>query len=109
MNLNQFESIQEAIILRIKNMIEKKRNEYANLNDVLINFKRAASFLEQTPLQALFGMLTKHLISLRDIVIEQKTVPLELFQEKITDTINYLILLEGLFIENLNNKSKEVL
>ena len=51
---------------------------------------------QETPEQALYGFMLKHLVSLSDMVQSGKAYPEALFEEKITDIENYLLLLLGL-------------
>lgn len=112
MNQEKFDILLEEIIKRTKTVLKAKSNEYSSDTDKLHNFKRAGQLRNSSPEEALAGMLAKHLVSLLDIVDEiEKTYPIEqifppsyhdyikLLEEKITDSINYLILLEGLIKE----------
>jgi len=79
-----------------------KAEEYASEDNRLHNFDVAARILDVTPEQALQGMMLKHLISVLDIIEWTGTKPEKitnpLIDEKIGDTINYLILLEALLL-----------
>lgn len=84
-----------------------KGNEYNDPQDYFGYFNKAASFLGQSKQEALFGMLTKHLISLSDMCASDKEFPLAQWQEKTTDAINYLILLYVMMEEQYGqDKSK---
>lgn len=79
----------------------KKATEYAR-GDRLSNFKKAAGALACSPEKALVGMLIKHLISIIDLVDDVERGALAdypLWDEKIGDAINYLILLDALVQE----------
>jgi len=108
MNPKQFDKLLHKQIEIIKNVLSSKNKEYASKIDRLHNFKRAGNMLQCSPEQALIGMLSKHIISILDIVdkIEkEKEYPTEkVLNEKITDSINYLILLKALIVENKYNK-----
>ena len=82
---------------RIESLLVKKGAEY-NLdeNDRFSDFKQAAAFTGQTPEQVLYGYMLKHLMSVTAMVQSEKTFTKELWNEKITDICNYLILLQGL-------------
>ena len=82
--------------------LSMKAVEYAT-SDRLHNFKLAAALQGIEPETALVGMWAKHLVSIVDIVstIEHTgaaTAP-ALLSEKITDVINYALLLEALIEE----------
>ena len=85
-----------------------KNTEYSRNDDKLHNFKRAGALLGCTPHEALIGMWSKHLISILDMVSDYATtgkIPSSaIIDEKFTDAINYLHLLEGLFREGKNGK-----
>jgi hypothetical protein len=79
-----------------------KAKEYARDGDRLSNFKKAAALQSITPEEALFAMLAKHLVSLSELTDDLrigKDWPHGVWEEKITDSINYLYLLEALVKE----------
>ena len=76
-----------------------KGNEYSVQGDRLSHFKKAAAVMESTPKAALFGMLSKHLISLSDMCLDKRKHPNEVWSEKITDSINYLLILAAIVEE----------
>ena len=84
-------------------MCGKKNEEYSRNNDKLHNFKKAALIEDLTPEMALLGMMTKHLVSIIDICqdsnVYQELPDKALLAEKITDTVNYLVLLEAIIEE----------
>lgn len=79
-------------------LLQKKKEEYNNEVDRLAFFKKAASLQNITPKQSLAGMLSKHIISIYDMV-NVNNINIDLWGEKITDIINYLLLLKALVIE----------
>ena len=92
-------------------LLDTKSEEYATLDDKLHNFKMAAGVIRSTPEDALLGMMNKHITSIIDIIYEldePKLPSKEKLAEKITDTINYLVLLEALITERLDIVFKEV-
>ena len=106
-----FDEIVEQRIKKIKEVLQSKATEYASDNDRLHNFKRAAKVGEITAAMALKGMLLKHLVSIFDMIDKYNpdTGPqfsMDLINEKCGDLINYTILLEALFKEPYNEKSK---
>jgi len=85
-----------------------KGAEYERNNDRLHNFYRAAAMNERTASQELWSMLTKHLISIKDMVDDtaKDIYPSkEQINEKIGDAQNYFHLLEGLFVEAKVNEN----
>jgi hypothetical protein len=98
MTSEAFREIVEAQIETCKKSLGVKADEYATGGDRLSNFKRAGDLLSVTPVQALGGIMAKHVIALYDFM-ERDERDLSRWTEKITDTINYLILLKGLIRE----------
>lgn len=98
------ETFNKAIADRIDqctNVLITKAAEYAT-EDRLHNFKVAAEMQGCTPIKALAGMMAKHTVSIYDLVndVEKgKNISLELWDEKIGDHINYLLLLHALLRE----------
>lgn len=80
----------------------KKAAEYAT-DDRLHNFKIAAALEQITPIQALAGMMSKHTVSVYDMCMSSQDYPIELWEEKITDHINYLLLLNAMVRERKND------
>ena len=95
---------------KIRQVLESKAGEYASEGDRLHNFKIAAAADGTTAVRALFGMYLKHFVSVKDIVDsfnphDSRTWPsVERIDEKIGDSINYMILLEGLLLETLHQE-----
>jgi len=97
---SEFENILEVRIDKIRETLKSKAKEYAT-EDRLHNFKIAARICDTTAEQALWGMASKHLVSIIDMVSDSKDrIPSHaMVDEKIGDMINYLILLEAVFLE----------
>lgn len=68
-------------------------------SDRLRHFKKAAVLMNMTPKAALLGMLSKHLISVVDMCTDGNTYSVERWTEKLTDSINYLLILKAIVIE----------
>ncbi len=102
MNAKQFNDIVEVRIARCRATMLAKDKEYSRGGDRLHNFKSAARMDNTTPEQALWGMLKKHIVSVQDMIADTAsgiaTSRLQV-DDKITDVINYALLLEGLFEE----------
>jgi len=82
-----------------------KGDEYdTNSNDRLHAFKAAAEIQYVTPKQALAGMMAKHTISIYDMLANaDEKPPVEKWVEKISDSINYLLLLRAIIQEEIDN------
>lgn len=102
MESSKFESIVNEQCAQIKTVLTSKAKEYSR-GDRLSNFKRAAAMLGITPEKALMGMKAKHDVSIMDMVDDLDIVgllhPMGVWDEKIGDAINYLILLKALVME----------
>ena len=102
MNTKDFNEIIHEQIERCEATLCKKADEYAT-EDRLHNFKVAAEIQKCLPTTALGGMMAKHTVSVYDMIRgleEGKSYPLELWDEKIGDSINYLLLLAAAVREN---------
>lgn len=104
MKQKQFEEILESRITQIRKTLVSKAKEYATDEDQLHNFKVAAAIKDESASEALWGIAVKHLVSVIDLVEGNTKVTEYLVNEKIGDMINYLILLEAIFMEDLTRK-----
>ena len=106
MNVKDFNKLLEARIKMTREVLDSKNKEYASDVDKLHNFKRAGKMLQIAPEYALVGMMVKHTISILDIVDKinnNKEYPTkEMIEEKVGDNVNYLILLEALIKEHID-------
>lgn len=93
-----FEAIFNEQIEQCRKVLFLKAQEYATDEDRLHNFKLAAALTQGTPEQALWGFAVKHLVSISDMVKDGE-YPKAVWDEKIGDAINYLILLRAQVIE----------
>lgn len=95
MDAKTFDLTIERTIKKSTDVLLTKQREYAT-EDRLHNFKVAAGYLQRTPEQALMGFLAKHLVSLSDMVRSGAEYNKDVWDEKIGDSINYLLLLRAL-------------
>lgn len=93
-NKRYSENIEKAIE-RAKLVLLAKKNEYATA-DNFHNFRVAAQLQGKPVKEALAGMMCKHTVSVYDMCCSGKTYPLAVWDEKITDHINYLLILRAL-------------
>ena len=106
MTSTEFERIFEEQVERSRIVLVNKASEYAT-EDRLHNFKVAAAPEGKTTEQALAGMMAKHTVSVYDMAESGQPYPIELWQEKITDHINYLFLLNAIVREWRPTASRE--
>jgi len=85
--------------------LQRKTKEYTGDNaDRLSAFKTAAALQSCSPQQALAGMMAKHIVSLYDMCFaEGMSFSLDIWNEKITDSLNYLFLLKAIVKEELSH------
>jgi len=105
MTTEKFVELFNAQIKSCKDILIDRASVYAPNQDRLENFKQAALLQSCTPVTALGGMLAKHIIAIYSFISSQESnifVSPEQWKEKITDSINYLILLSALLEESSN-------
>ncbi len=110
MTQKEFNDVVISQTERCKSLLTAKGSEYApkavkgNNADRLAHFKKAAVVMNSTPKTALMGMLSKHLISVSDMCTDDRSYPKEQWEEKITDSINYLLILRALIEEEMHEE-----
>lgn len=113
MNSEQFATIFNQQMKLCEDTLLHKAGEYATDDDRLHNFQIASALQGCTPVQALGGMMAKHSTSIYDMiqVKDPAQFTMEMWNEKITDHINYLILLKATVHEAIwdNNSSQGTL
>lgn len=101
MNQTNFEKAVTEQIQRSLDLLVKKGQEYAGEHaDRLLAFKVAGALEGKTPIQALAGMMAKHTVSIYDMCEKPMEHSIEKWDEKITDHINYLLLLRAIIAED---------
>jgi len=91
---DEFNQIVDKQLAHCKAILIHKAREYAT-EDRAHNFKQAAKLQGNSDRQALGGMMSKHIISVYDMLKTDEQYPDELWDEKIADSINYLLLLKA--------------
>jgi|SRR5665213_750950 len=100
---SEFSTLLDLRTWKMKEILGSKAKEYAR-GDRLHNFKRAAHALRCTPERACVSFWIKHVVSILDMVDDLDSGNINtvaLWNEKLSDGINYLVLLEGLIMERL--------
>lgn len=101
MNVEKFNNVINDRLIKCTQVLCAKSDEYAT-DDKLHNFKIAANLQGCSPIKALAGMMCKHTVSVYDLIRDNEEgvrIPKELWEEKIGDSINYLLLLTALIEE----------
>jgi hypothetical protein len=88
-----FEEIVNQQLEICRDLLVVKGREYSLTDDRLECFKKAASLQGETVKQALCGMLAKHVVSVYDMCMTGGKFPIDKWTEKVTDSMNYLLLL----------------
>lgn len=99
MQAMQFNEVLFDQFAKMEAVLAAKADEYAGGNDRLANFKKAAALQGITPEQACHGMMTKHIVSVSDMVQSGKEYPMAMWEEKLGDALNYYVLLKALVVE----------
>lgn len=107
MKQEEFEKIVNEQIDYCKTLLFSKGEEYKiKDNDRLEYFKIASKVTKESAKQSLAGMMVKHTISIYSMCNDNKEYSIEKWTEKITDHINYLLLLKALIIEEGEKNEK---
>lgn len=93
-NLDEFNSIIDAQIEDCREVLKDKFNEYQSGKDMLSNFNNIALMLKCSTSEAWLGMWLKHVESIIAMIKGKACYDDYKWSEKITDAINYLLLLQ---------------
>ena len=109
MRHDDFNKIVKEQLQECEALLSVKCAEYASAPleriDRLAHFKKAAALRGTSSKDALFGMLAKHIVSLADMCADRNRYPHEMWIEKITDTINYLLILRAMVEEDAESEA----
>jgi hypothetical protein len=101
----KFEDVLTETLFQIREVLAQKADEYASSKSRYHNFEAGGRKRNCTPEEALMGMKLKHDVAVDDLVDWVKESPekltLPMINEKIGDSINYLILLKGMLINRV--------
>ena len=100
----EFNLVFEKQVERCEQTLQRKKKEYTgDSQDRLSAFKVAAAMQGCKPERALAGMMAKHIVSLYDMCYaDRETFDMTTWDEKITDSLNYLFLLKAIVEEEQN-------
>lgn len=88
-----YESVEQQLATCRETLIHKNSEYDPNGLDPLNNFYKAAQLTGETHAKALAGMMVKHTVSIYDMLGSEDRLPKSQWVEKITDHINYLLIL----------------
>ena len=106
MESEQFGFIVHNRLSSVEKTLDSKTDEYAR-GDRLSNFKQIAGLLSCTPEKALIGLVAKHIVATVDFINDIDRGVLQDYgkwDEKIGDIMAYMVLLDTLVHERINNE-----
>lgn len=95
---DKYKSCIEETIEMCTDVLLKKNKEYADNIHPLHTFQIAAELQDTTLIKALAGMMAKHTSSIYDMCNSEEDFPIEKWNEKIIDHINYLLILRAMVV-----------
>jgi hypothetical protein len=107
MNIDNFEKVVEEQINKCREILIVKAREYAT-EDRLHNFKIAGVMEGIGPIKALAGMMAKHTVSIYDMCGSGGAYGVDVWSEKITDHIHYLLLLGALVEDEMGCQISQI-
>jgi len=107
MEAPEFNATIDEQLERSRDMLHSKNAHYNPSEDKLRVFKATATLRNTTPQGALAGMMVKHTLSVYDMCESGKEYPIDVWNEKITDHINYLLLLRAVVQEQRTKTDSE--
>lgn len=105
MTASEFASILEGRVKRMHEVLAAKSKEYSSKDEYLANLKLTAAILRSTVSHACFSNLCKHLASISSMVDDPDRFDAAVWDEKIGDAVNYLVLLEACVAESRKGAS----
>lgn len=108
MDAQTFNTVIEAQLERSTSLLKAKNSAYNPNTDKLQGFKTAADLKRESTKAALAGMMAKHTVSVFDMCQSDEIFPIDVWNEKITDHINYLLLLRAVVEEERVNATSAI-
>lgn len=105
MKYDEFSDIINDQLEKCQSLLVSKGREYAGAEDMLHNFRVAAELQGVNMRRALGGFMGKHTVSIYDMIQSPNDFSLPKWEEKITDHINYLLILAAVVAEERNMKT----
>ena len=99
--MTDFNEHLEMQLAKIKTILGSKEKEYAKNSNRLHNFNQAGLLLKSSSESALLGMMTKHIVSVVDLLQNPESATYELADEKLFDLANYALLAHYMLYERL--------
>lgn len=102
MTTKEFDEVINSTLAQCKDTLINKAKEYAT-EDRLHNFRVASTLQDNNIEQSIAGMMAKHIISIYDMCNSGESYSMDMWQEKIGDAINYMLLLKAAVSEREEN------
>ena len=106
MTIDKFNQVVNEQLEICRDLLTKKGIEYSFSDDRLNSFKVGAALQNNNQKQCMLGMLTKHIISIYDMILVNKQFDINKWTEKITDTMNYLLILKAMVVEEKDEQNR---
>lgn len=107
MTQDNFKNVISEQIQRSVDLLISKGQEYdGNHGDRLLSFKVAGALAGKGQIQALAGMMAKHTVSVYDMCARPIEHNVQKWDEKITDHINYLLILRAMIAEEMEGNTQ---
>lgn len=103
MDIKTFDTVIKNQLQQCESVLLVKAKEYAT-EDRLHNFNAGAALTNKTPKEVLGGFMLKHTVSIYDMINSKETFKLAQWDEKITDHINYLLMLSAVVLEEAEER-----
>lgn len=104
----QFKDLIGQVMESSHNKLMVKNQEYNTGEDPLRNFRVAATLQNTNAKRALTGVMSKHIVSIFDMAEAPTAYVEEIWDEKITDAINYLLMLRVLVWEDCHSQKEAI-
>lgn len=95
-----FDEIVDEQLARSRALLILKGQEYGTGEDRLASFKKAGALMNMSEAEAALGMLAKHLVSVTEMIQSRQHFTTDRWNEKITDSINYLLIIRAIVEED---------
>jgi len=99
MTHDEFNKLFADRFLKCRETLLSKAKQYASDEDRLHNFYEGAILNCCTPEQYAHTLVTKQIIALRDMIVQDMFISQAVVDEKIGDIVNYYVLIEALIKE----------
>ncbi len=95
----RFMTMVDELLKEVVDTLDRKSMEYSTPDERFHNFDLVAGLLGCNREQAIYMLSTKHIVSIRDAVMQCVPLTMDEVREKVTDTIAYMLLLYAAMYE----------